>query len=126
MKHALSKPALFDTNILIDYLNGIPEAHKAITQFSDRAISIITWMEVLAGATQHDESRIRIFLKQFKRIELDETIASEAVTVRRTLKIKLPDAIIYASARLHSRVLITRNARDLPATTPGVKIPYTL
>ena len=117
---------LFDTNILIDHMSGIVMAGAEFGRYQDRAISIITWMEVLAGATQHDEPRIRIFLNQFKRIELDETIASEAVSIRRTLKIKLPDAIIYASARLHSRVLITRNARDFPATTPGVKIPYTL
>jgi predicted nucleic acid-binding protein len=122
----VTTPVLFDTNILIDYLNGIPEAHKQCNHFSNRAISIITWMELLAAATQQDEPHIRRFMNHFKRIELDETIASEAVAVRRNLKLKLPDAIIYASARLNSRALLTRNSRDFPASTPGVKIPYTL
>jgi hypothetical protein len=39
---------------------------------------------------------------------------------------KLPDAIIQATAEGAGRVLITRNTRDFPASTPGVRIPYTL
>lgn len=39
--------ALFDTNILIDYLRGIPEARSELHLYEYRAISIITWMEVM-------------------------------------------------------------------------------
>jgi len=45
--------ALFDTNILIDYLNAVKAAKAEIERPAERFISIITWMEVLAGA--HDE-----------------------------------------------------------------------
>ena len=41
--------ALFDTNILIDHLNAIPQAREEIGRFESRAISIITWMEVMVG-----------------------------------------------------------------------------
>jgi predicted nucleic acid-binding protein len=41
---------LFDTNILIDHLNGIDLAGVEIRRSPDRAISIITWMEVMAGS----------------------------------------------------------------------------
>ena len=42
--------ALFDTNILIDYLRGIPAAREELDRYETRAISVITWMEVLTGA----------------------------------------------------------------------------
>ena len=41
--------ALFDTNILIDYLNGRDEAQRELAAYRQRLISIVTWMEVLAG-----------------------------------------------------------------------------
>ena len=37
--------ALFDTNILIDHLNAIPQAREEIERFDSRAISIITWID---------------------------------------------------------------------------------
>jgi predicted nucleic acid-binding protein len=42
--------ALFDTNILIDALNGVPEADTEYRRYERVSISIITWMEVLIGA----------------------------------------------------------------------------
>ena len=41
--------ALFDTNILIDYLNGVEAARTELGRYSDKAISLITWMEVMVG-----------------------------------------------------------------------------
>lgn len=41
--------ALFDTNVLIDFLAGIPQARGEIDRYDDAAISIVTWMEVLIG-----------------------------------------------------------------------------
>jgi predicted nucleic acid-binding protein len=42
--------ALFDTNILNDHLRGIPAARAEPGRYDDKAVSIISWMEVLAGA----------------------------------------------------------------------------
>ena len=38
--------ALFDTNILIDHLNAVPQARGEIELFANRAVSIITWMPI--------------------------------------------------------------------------------
>ena len=46
--------ALFDTNILIDYLKGIEAAQEELARYRHRLVSIVTWMEVLAGA--HDDA----------------------------------------------------------------------
>ena len=40
---------IFDTNILIDYLNGTPQAKAELTLYTDKAISIVTWMEIQVG-----------------------------------------------------------------------------
>ena len=67
--------ALFDTNILIDFLNAIPRAREEIALYQDKAISIVTWMEVLVGAPPTVERATRDFLAGFDVIGLDGKIA---------------------------------------------------
>lgn len=57
--------ALFDTNILIDYLNGIEQAKRELDRYADKAISLVTWMEVMVGATPDTEAVLRGFLSGF-------------------------------------------------------------
>ena len=119
-------PVLFDTNILIDYLKGIEVARNEIDHYSDRAISLVTWMEVVVGATPADESDVRSFLQSFVILPIEQRTAEQAVVNRRGSRLKLPDAIILAAAQVSGRLLITRNTRDFAAGTPGVRIPYTI
>jgi len=121
----VSVPALFDTCILIDYLRGIPQARTECDRHSDRAISVISWTEVMAGATPANEDQTRAFLLNFYLLPLTPVVAERAVTIRRSNKIKLPDAIIQATAELDRRILITRNTRDF-SPARGIRIPYTL
>lgn len=118
--------ALFDTNILIDHLNAVPQARKEIERFDDRAASIITWMEVMIGASPDLAEPTRRFLEGFRIIALDDAIAGRAVALRRAHRIKLPDAVIWATAQSTGRLLVTRNTRDFPANDPGIREPYTL
>jgi hypothetical protein len=122
----VSTPVLFDTNILIDYLRGISQARAECDKYSDRAVSIITWMEVMAGSTAANEADARSCLLNFYTLPLTAEVAERAFLLRRVSGIKLPDAIIQATAEGSGRVLITRNTRDFPSGTPGVRIPYTL
>jgi hypothetical protein len=122
----VSPPVLFDTNILIDYLRGIPQARAECDRHSDRAVSIISWMEVMAGSTAANEGDARFFLQNFQTVPLGADVAERAFLLRRSNRIKLPDAIIQATAEAGGRVLVTRNTRDFPAGTPGVRTPYTL
>jgi predicted nucleic acid-binding protein len=119
-------PVLFDTNILIDYLSSQPQARMELDRYSDRAISIITWMEVMVGSTAADEDRTRAFLFNFQTLALTSEVAERAFRVRRARKIKLPDAVLQATAEVSGRTLVTRNTRDFPRGTAGVRIPYTL
>jgi predicted nucleic acid-binding protein len=116
--------ALFDTNILIDYLSGISAAKKELARYETRTISTITWMEVLVGATAEEEAAIRAWLNSFDVIGIDNAIANRAVEIRRTQRIRLPDAIVWATAQVHSLLLVSRNTKDFPADSPGVRVPY--
>lgn len=116
--------ALLDTNILIDYLNGVLAARKELDRYESRSISIVTWMEVLAGGQPEDEAQVRQFLANFDLIDVDGQVAERAVALRRSHRIKLPDAIIWATAQVHSMLLVTRNEKDFPADMPGVRFPY--
>jgi predicted nucleic acid-binding protein len=118
--------ALFDTNVLIDFLNGVEEARTELANYEDSAISIISWMEVMVGATIEAAEPTKAFLSGFRVIGLDEPIAEAAVALRQSHRVKLPDAIVWASARTDSRLLVTRNERDFPASDPGVRTPYRL
>ncbi|HEX2721655.1 MAG TPA: type II toxin-antitoxin system VapC family toxin [Gemmatimonadaceae bacterium] len=117
--------AVVDTNILIDYLNGSDDARRELEAFDAIYISLVSWMEVLVGAAEGEEEvEIREFLRRFSVHPVDEGIAERAVEIRRRNRIRLPDAIIWATAQHLGLLLVTRNSRDFPSNNPGVRIPY--
>jgi predicted nucleic acid-binding protein len=118
--------ALFDTNILIDFLRGISAARDELARYSDKSISIITWMEVMAGVSEGNRQATRAFLSSFNVIHLNEDIAACAVEIRQQHRIKLPDAVIWATAEIEKLLLVTRNTEDFPENFPGVRMPYML
>jgi predicted nucleic acid-binding protein len=119
--------ASFDSNILIDALNGHERARAEFERFDEAWISRITWIEVLANVTDQTAGPTRAFLSAFRIDELDFEIADRAAALRNERRpLKLPDAIILATAQLRGRILVTRNTRDFPAAMPGIRVPYTL
>jgi predicted nucleic acid-binding protein len=117
---------LYDTTILIDFLVGREQARAEFSRHSERAISVMTWMEVTIGAGPQDDVATRLFHQSFAVIAIDEAIREQAVQMRRARKIKLPDAIILASAQAHGLTLVTRNTRDFSEGDPNVHVPYTI
>jgi hypothetical protein len=116
---------LFDTNILIDHLNGVTKATREIHHSQNAAISMITWIEVMTGAkTQSEEVILRAFLANFQVLPVSSAVAEQAALNRRQKKIKMPDAIILATAEVAGRVLVTRNVKDFPVGTRAVRVPY--
>jgi predicted nucleic acid-binding protein len=118
--------ALFDTNILIDFLNAIPHAREEMAKYDEKAISIISWMEMMVGADAEVVEHTRPFLDTFTVVALTKDVAERAVGFRRTRGVKLPDAIVWASADVHSMLLVTRNTKDFGKDAPGIRVPYVL
>jgi len=117
--------AFFDTNIVIDLLAGHPPALNEAALHAEVAISRMTWMEVLIGAPDTaTKTKWESFLSQFEMIEMDEDVCREAIALRQQHRIKLPDAIIWASARAYGADLVTRNTKDFKPGTAGIRVPY--
>jgi predicted nucleic acid-binding protein len=118
--------AVFDTNVLIDYLNGSTEARHELESYETVTISVVSWIEILVGASEHEEAEIREFLRRFRVHTVNAGVAGRAVDIRRQSGIRIPDAIIWATAQHLGLILVTRNTRDFPHDHPGIRVPYRL
>ena len=119
--------AAFDTNILVDYLGGSEAARGELARYRVRLISMVTVIELMVGAKDaREEAAIRGLLSSFEILELSAEIAQEAVVIRKELRLKIPDAIVYATARTQGCLLVSRNTRELKSDWPDIRIPYHL
>ena len=117
--------ATIDTNILVDCVHGVEAAIEELGRYEKVSVSRIVWIEFLTGAKTADiETRRRALLDDFKLLEVDEAISQETILIRQRTRLKLPDAILLATARVHGLILITRNHRDFPRDMPDIRIPY--
>jgi len=121
---------LIDTNTAIYYLdNKLPDNCNDLIDNINSQISVITRMELL-GWTKITPLQLEL-LKQFidssTVFPLDEAVIIEAIEVRKKYHIKLPDAIIAATALVYDLTLITSNTKDFTAID-GLKIidPHSL
>ena len=121
----------FDSNIIIDALRGVEQARVELQHVSDSGIgqwiSRVVWIEVLSKGDAEMIRRASALLGGFAIDELDEEIAARTAALRRERAgLRLPDAVILATAQSRGRILITRNTRDFPAALPGIRVPYTI
>jgi predicted nucleic acid-binding protein len=117
--------AVIDSDLLIDFLQGLDAAAAEIDRYDDPCYSVISWMEVMIGAdTDAERFAAETLFDSLRRIELSAQIAKRAVDLRRTLRLKLPDAIVLATADREGCILVTRNANDFDPHDPRIRIPY--
>lgn len=115
----MTATALFDSSAIILYFNDAlsTESFFLIKQaIDDRtgAISVITRAEVLAWPS-HTAQSIELAsagMLGFEQIDVDPAIADEAARIRRECNLKLPDALIAATAKLRGLAVVTANMRD--------------
>jgi hypothetical protein len=117
--------AVFDTNIVVDALNGVAAADAEYQRYERVLISRITWMEVLVGETGDDTYIRNFFESRFEIVPIDDEIAEAAIKLRRSHKVKLPDAIVWATAQVRSIELVTRDT-DFKSNWVGIRHPYLL
>ena len=114
----------FDTNIVIDWLFDRPGAIAELGRYGRHRISRIVWAEVLTGEPPETRNTVEDLLAAFEIVELDARIAAVAAEIRHATRMKLLDAFILATARVHGALLVTRNTKDFPETMPGIRVPY--
>jgi predicted nucleic acid-binding protein len=110
---------LWDTNTVIYYLQQqFPaQAEKFMDNLLREApacISSITEIELLCWttATEKDMKVLNDFISDTLVVELERVIKLKAADIRKQYKLKLPDAIITATALVYELTLITRNTSD--------------
>lgn len=119
---------LLDTNVLIDAFAGRADSVRAITSARTANLewigySAVTRLEVLGfpGLNAADESGLRNLLAQFSEAPIDEAVIERAIEIRKSIRIKIPDALVAATALIYEATLVTRNTGDFK-NIPGVSV----
>ena len=98
---------LVDTDVFIDHLRGAaefdPKEHRI-------HYSVVTRAELFAGNTATE--LVNTLLAPFRELSIGRVLAERAGRVRRETSIRLPDALIAATAIEHKLSLVTRNQTD--------------
>lgn len=123
---------LIDTNSVIDYLGlKIPNSRMDfISSIIDEVpkVSIITKIEVLGfNAPENHYQLLTDFMNDSIVLELSNNIVDACIEIRKKYKIKLPDAIIAATALVYNLTIISRNVSDFQ-NIEGITVinPYQL
>ena len=117
---------LLDSDWLIDYLGGLPEAVNLLQPLAGvgLAFSVITYMEAFEGILRKDDppaaqARLRAGLSPFQVIPVSAGIAERCAVIRyhirsggRRIRDRAPDLMIAATALEYDLTLVTRNIED--------------
>lgn len=109
---------ILDTNVVIYYCNGsLPERANTFLQIEvDKGIyiSVISEIETFGYplSTEYESMINETFLDGTIIIELTRDVVKKTIEIRKACRIKLPDAIIAATALVHDMTLISRNDID--------------
>ena len=98
---------LVDTDIFIDHLRG----HRPLQAGRHRlSYSVVTRAELFAGTTA--SGAVSDLLAVFRELPVNRAVAERAGRIRRESGVRLPDALIAATAIEHGLGLATRNRSD--------------
>ena len=105
---------LLDTNVVIDFSDKkLPDiSHRQLSDIIDASaqISVITKIELLGFSAVPPP--ILTFLERASIISLTDEVVDQTIKLRARYKIKLPDAVIAATAMVFDLALITHNTSD--------------
>jgi tRNA(fMet)-specific endonuclease VapC len=115
---------LLDTNALIALLQGNREL-VALTQAADwLGVSVINVLEFLGfdGLAEQDRLLLQQFLLRVTVVDIahnNAALMAQIAVIRQRKTLKLPDAIVLASAVLYGATVITNDEQMLAAGANG-------
>jgi toxin FitB len=105
---------LIDTNLIIYAIQ--PQFHWLIPLImsGDFHYATVTKIEVLGfkNIQPHEEALFQRYFAILKPLHLTDAIIEQTIKIRQIKKIKLGDAIIAGTARVHNLEIFTHNVAD--------------
>lgn len=118
--------SILDSNLIIFFSKGKIDLAKLRVKYDKFYVSIITYIEVFAYEfpVQSEKDLIEEFFDSVEIVEINKEIADQAIIYRKnkTKKIKLPDAIILASAKYANAELLTDDWDDFQNIDSAVTV----
>ena len=117
----MGQTTLLDTNIFIYLTKGGLDEPTLLRLRSATSsgfnLSVISKIELLGFAfpTTLEKEQAENFIQVSTIFMLTDDVVDKTIELRKTRKIKLPDAIIAATAIVHNLTLISRNDKDFAA-----------
>ena len=104
---------LLDTNFVLGMMKSAPAVQTTLQRLAPLtgqcAYSAVTRMELLGfpGITEAEQALIDARLQELSYLALDRRIEDATIALRRQRRIKLPDAVIAATALTHGLELLS-------------------
>lgn len=113
----MGQGALIDTNVISDYLQGnLPASgHQYVRSLiiAGPNISVVTQIELLAwNVSQILHEAIQALIDNSRILPMEHDVVISAAAIRKMYKLKLPDAVIAATAATNHLLLVTRDGKD--------------
>ena len=117
--------ALLDSNIVI-YLSKNELPFTIFDEFDRLLISVISYMEVLGFKFRNNEEErfVKELIDLFEVRFVDQNVAEKVIEIRKQNRIRLPDAIIAATAAVDNLCLVTRNIEDFKNINITILNPF--
>ncbi|MCL2380035.1 MAG: type II toxin-antitoxin system VapC family toxin [Treponema sp.] len=117
---------LLDTNVIIDFLKQGSSVVDLPLLFSQHEcfVSVIVKLELLKhpDITPDEEHTINEFLRLVPVAPINAAIENETIALSRLSKLKLPDAIIGATAIVYDAEIVTHDPHFLKCSYERVRI----
>jgi len=115
---------LLDTNSVIYFFNGEEKISKLVEKAKDNIyISFVTKIEMLCFEIDDEgvKKKMGEFLEEIKVIPIDDEIITQTIEYRKSMKMKVPDAIICATAKVRGLTFVTAD-KSLTKKLKGITL----
>lgn len=104
---------LLDSNTLIYLSKGLLNIDEVLPDNEVYAVSVVSYMEVMGYTFESstEETMVKKLFDYFTLLMIDSVIANKVIELRKAYKIKLPDAIICATAIHYKAQLLTNDEK---------------
>lgn len=105
---------LFDSDVLVNYSKGFVSLDNYFERYNSVYISIITYMEIFGFnfINSKEEKLLKDIVEKMEIVNINGSIVEKVIEIRKKVKIKIPDSIIFATAHFLKADFVSFNERD--------------